>query len=292
LSIIRADVCGGILKKIADEYKNIHIFIKNINDSMFDIETRALIYKYIIFYVFCQYITLIPSNVNVKLRKDAAQNAANPLPDISVQEEINEKIFDAFAGRDDDPTLGGNMEQLNDMICKVLFKYAEVFSENKNKINRTFEDIYSGALNVKYREKEEMKKYFENMTQEERDVEKVLMMHKMGKWNEGTKKTVYTYDKQKFDEEQAVIERLAATDSIYGDAAQDATGEDDLDNQEFIRGANGEKTRLYEADVEDDYRADYGDNMYRDNMDISDVGADGEEGDDNLDDENIQYYED
>ena len=100
-------------------------------------------------------------------------------------------------------------EELKSRISYLLFAICEVEMENKACINYSYKDIMKKVNRSKEREKKGIIEYLGAMSKEERKVEELFKMYKLGRWNVGQQRGLISYDKGTYERErQELIQQL------------------------------------------------------------------------------------
>jgi len=298
---IEKRIVDGVLTEILRVFEKVDVFIKNI--EFFDIKTRIKIYKYLWFRVIYEYIntTLSRKYINKTVHYDDAVEAAMEEDDLQLGDDISSKEIDESGAAAAADTTIVKMEE---NIYNILMRFFSHFSGDKQNLNKSYSDIFGGAMRAKYKEKEEMKAMFEKMNHDERKVEKTLMEIGMGKWKKGKSKSVFKYDKEAYKEDSeyfnqqmqnekisgifdavtrervglgADIEELFAPSAAAGDTEIPAAAEDDM---EWNFDEPSEKSKPAE-----DFEG-------RGDIDFADIPADGDEIENSIDDDYNVYMGD
>ena len=110
----------------------------------------------------------------------------------------------------DDTILQGNKLELSEKISNIIFVFVKMVSTNKKAINYNYKLLSDLLIRSKEKEKDNMTKYFENKTQEERDIETLFMNNRLEQWGVGQQKGLHTYMKDTYDKERDEIDRIAS----------------------------------------------------------------------------------
>lgn len=208
---IESRIINGVLEEILRVFEKVDVFIKNID--FFDIKTRIKIYKYLWFRVIYEYIknTLSRKYINKTAHYEDAAEAAMEEDDLQFGDDISSKEL-GTSGADTDTTI----VKMEENIYNILMRFFSHFLMDKQNLNKSYSDIFGGAMRAKYKEKEEMKAMFERMNHDERKVEKTLMEIGMGKWKKGKSKSVFKYDKEAYKEDSEYFNQQMQNEKISG----------------------------------------------------------------------------
>ena len=91
-----------------------------------------------------------------------------------------------------------------------------MFCDSKKIINNTYESIMNKILISKEKEKDNITEYFQELTDDDRNIENIFKTHKLGKWSKGLQKGLTQYDVDTYDEERENLEKQAIKDLKLG----------------------------------------------------------------------------
>ena len=167
----------------------------------------------------------------------------------------------------------GNQRELKMRVAEMLLAFLDMESGNKGETDMSYKDIDNRIRMSKQQEKKMITDFFRNMDSDERQVEYVLKMQKLGRWNVGMQKGLVHYDKDTYDRERNEL-FMRLNDPL-------ATAADDID-----AALNSREVADLEAEAEADADA------YAD-KEAYDIGGLGEEyGDGNYYEENVDDQDD
>ena len=293
---IEKRIIDGVLTEILRIFEKVDLFIKSID--FFDINTRIKIYKYLWFRVIYEYInaTLSQKFINKTARYDEAIEAAIEEEDLQIGDDISAKEIENRSYAAADTTI----IKMEENVYNILMRFFSHFTADKQNLNKSYDDIFGGAIRAKNKEKEEMKAMFERMNHDERKVEKTLMEIGMGKWKKGKSKSVFKYDKDAYREDSEYFNQQMQNEKITGvfDAVtRERVGFGMMAAEEILAAAAAAEEANTEmpadaAAVEEwnfdelSERAKPVDEFEgRGDIDIMDIPADGDEVDNSLDDD-------
>ena len=103
----------------------------------------------------------------------------------------------------------GNKEHLKKRISELLYVYVNMDMNNKKTLDLSYSEIEKKVTRSKLDEKRLITDYLKNMDDDERRVEDMKKMLKLGRWNVGLRKGLVDYDKERYTEERNnLIEQL------------------------------------------------------------------------------------
>jgi len=100
----------------------------------------------------------------------------------------------------------------------LLLVLAQMTSTRISSTREALESLRRRLLVAKEKEKDQITNFLKNMTDEQREIENLMKNNKLGKWAKGQSKELYSYTKESYDAEMAVIESLEANDVQLQDA--------------------------------------------------------------------------
>jgi hypothetical protein len=233
--------------------------------SLFDKKTIYLLHSYCWYSVIHEYIqcALDPNIINidmVEIKRTKRQqmkdleNISNFIESTSLDDE------DAIVQMEIRNT---DVRKIKERVCSLLYTYLSIEMKNKEVIDHQYNEISRRVRRAKDEEKKMITDYLEGMEDDERKIEDMLKKHKQGRWNVGTQKGVFIYDKDTYDNERELAlirltKDLDANKTVYTETSVDA---DEL--QQF---ENAETDQFYEDEANgiSHFGEDYMDQGYYD----------------------------
>jgi hypothetical protein len=261
--------------------------------AIFDKETTYILFQYLFYSVIYEYIQLSENPEVLKInrlehkkqKQTNQQIQKNQTGEIyGLDEEIDEEIDEETNNTQQDEIINlqvqeGNVENIKIRIVELLRVILTIEKENKNAINKSYKTVSEKVIRSKLEEKKTITDYFKNLSNDERKLEKVLKVLKMGRWNLGLQKGVFQYDKEIYDNEHNDIIQLLTNENGKNDnehiiqplqeeiqTTVEEMERDELQNQEndendeyggHIYG-DGENDGVYYENDQDDY-GEFGD---------------------------------
>ena len=189
-----------IVKQVGDKQMTYYSFLKN--------ETTMLLMKYCFYTCICIFIEsasntmVVQTNVNeykdnVRAAKEEMnETLGNVITETNTTEE-NQEYVDALQEID----ISDVTHDLNVKITDLIVAMLNIEMENKKVVNLSYKDIEDGMRRERQNERQAMIQYLGNMAPEQRRIEDLSKMHKLGNWNVGNQDAIWKYDKQRFDDE-------------------------------------------------------------------------------------------
>ena len=120
----------------------------------------------------------------------------------SIRVSVNEDYQDVLNDLEENNIVMDTPEELKTRISYLLIAICEVEMENKMCIDYSYTDIMKKVNRSKEREKKGIIEYLGAMSKEERKVEELFKMYKLGRWNVGQQRGLVTYDKETYERER------------------------------------------------------------------------------------------
>lgn len=120
----------------------------------------------------------------------------------SIRVSVNEDYQDVLNDLEENNIVMDTPEELKTRISYLLIAICEVEMENKTCIDYSYTDIMKKVNRSKEREKKGIIEYLGAMSKEERKVEELFKMYKLGRWNVGQQRGLVTYDKETYERER------------------------------------------------------------------------------------------
>lgn len=221
-----------VIKQIGNKQMSYYSFLNN--------ETTMLIMKYCFYTCICIFIEstsnnmLIQTNMNeyktnVRREKDEMnESLGNIITETNTTEE-NQEYVDVLQEID----ISDVSHDLKVNISNLIIAILNIELENKKVINMSYKDIENSMRRERQDERESMIKYLGNMVQEQRRLEEMSKIHKLGNWNVGNQEAIWKYDKKRFDNEMEQGEFFEFQNKITStNAEQEEIELDDMLEQE------------------------------------------------------------
>lgn len=166
---------------------------KKIIYSVLDKRIITLLIEYYLLKIFSTYIDL--TNNPLMLKRVS--------PDLQEAEQEEER------GELTESMVKGNINSLKTNIAKLLVGYIKVMRETKNTIDVSYDQIMDKVFKLKEKEKDTFTDRLQALTDEERNVDTILKINKLGAWNKGLMKGLKEYDPENYDQEREIMTKIA-----------------------------------------------------------------------------------
>ena len=144
-------------------------------------------------------------------------------------EETETKVDLGMSSRNivDTRILTGNKKTLKEKTAELLVTFMEIFENEKNNINISYEEIQDRVFKLREREKDMVTDKLKAMTDEGRDIDTVFKILKQGIYSKGLEKGLTMYDKDFYErpEEQELRDEMEKAERRIRKKNKDATDE-------------------------------------------------------------------
>jgi hypothetical protein len=251
-----------ILSKEIPSYNSINY--KNITETpIFNERTSYLLFEYLFLLTIFSYVKIGLSDMTIlkpyhKRQKDNTENnTVESIEDNVTKNDIVEIITseDVFINQ-------GNKRALRRKVADLLITYIDIMMKHKHNIDRSYDNILDTIFKLKEKEKDTFTDRLKALTNEQRDVDTILKINKLGVWNKGLQKGLTTYVKETYDEERefgekmAQYEKLILKTKMLNDKNRNSSLEDFMEQQQIDNEIN------YDNDVMHLMNDDYQDGNY------------------------------
>jgi hypothetical protein len=206
-----------LLSKYTPSFTSMKINEDKILKPVFDETTSRFIFEYYLLRVLINFIDLSDDDEMIVSSMDDAE--------VEYMEDRERRIV-----RQKDATLlTGNKKELRQKTAELLIVFMEILNNEKKLINVSYEDIHDRVFKLREREKDLITDRLKHMTDEERDVDRILQSNKLGMWGKGLQKGLTTFDGEYYDKEQDLRDDQLQTERNIMRTNSDAN-EDNIDS--------------------------------------------------------------
>ena len=137
--------------------------------------------------------------------------------------------------------LTGNKKELRQKVSELLISFMDIFRNEKQTIDITYEDIQDKVFKLREREKDMVTDRLKAMTDEERDADTILKVTKQGLYSKGLQKGLTMYDKDFYEDEQNLRDEMLKAERKIRSKNKDAIDENiDILVDEYMEQTNNE----------------------------------------------------
>ena len=241
--------------------------------SIFDKDTSKLIFEQYFLILLNEYKNLSENeSMLFYTNKDERDLNVDEIFTIENLEEREKKTEVVGVRFENEANMQGNKKNLQVSISNLLLTYLNIMQDHKDIIDRSYDEIMDKVFKIAEREKDTFTDRKKSMTDDERNVDSILQINKLGVWSKGLQKGLTTYTKETYDDERDLmekiteIERKVRKNGQVNDNNVDQYMEDYLEETEADNAAENEAydithmTEDYDdGNFESDEVEDYGD---------------------------------
>ena len=213
------DSISNILQIIGEKCGNIFKIMNNtpyftsINynglakHSVFDQRLSILITEYYVLEVLNVYVELT-QDVNMLYVEKERTNIFEDVFTVESldDEEVRTNII--IQNTDDELLLEGNKKVLKTNIADLLLVYLELLHKSVDVVSISYDTVMETVFKLNEAEKKTFTDLRSKMTDEQRNVDKVMKVTKLGDWGKGLKTGITRYDAEMYDEEKEMMEKI------------------------------------------------------------------------------------
>jgi len=225
--------------------------------SIFDKRMSTLLYEYYMLLVFTEYISLAknPEMITRMLVRSESDEDDIFSSDFLVEQQLR------FT-ETEQQYMEGDVVKLQENVGSLLVAYITMMMDSKDTINLSYDTIMDRVFKLKETEKYTFTDRLKNLSEEEREVDTILKINKLGVWSKGLNKGIKEYDPENYDQEKDMMEKIAQVErnvrknTNVTDQNVDIFLEDAMDDIEADEFANADEFRMGGMDDDDDINGD------------------------------------
>jgi len=164
--------------------------------------------------------------------------------------------------------LEGQAEITDTIVAKYIIRLLRHFEVEKKLLNLNNEMIVERTLKIREKEKNRVTKNFQDLSIQQREIEKIMMNHRLGEWSVGLTRALYVYDEDQYEKERERLEKDALEEIKLGKMGADTEMTRSIYKLDMIAEEQAEQAAWKEAyDIsdlpdDDDYGERDGDEGY------------------------------
>ena len=191
---------------------------------IFDERTSKLLFEYYFLTILDKYMSL-SNDENMVVREKRNEMDQDQLFSVEYIEDrvtmtdtnmIEENVYNI-------QLLKGNKKVLRQQISGLLVSYIKIMNNHKELIDTSYDIIMDRIFKLKEKEKNMFTDRLKDITDEERNVDTILKINKLGVWSKGLQKGLTTYVKENYDEERDFMEKMDEYEKVLRKKNKNAT---------------------------------------------------------------------
>jgi hypothetical protein len=206
---------------------------------VFDERTSKMLYEFYFLRILIQYMDLTDDEdmvVTVVENPEVVQElfTVDSLEENEIRAEFREKVTRQSAS-----LISGNKKELKQFVAQLMISFLNIMENQKDKIDISYAEIRDNIFKLKESEKEGITDRLKSLTDEDRQLDTILKINKLGVWGKGLKKGLTVYDKDMYEEEGEFRDKMEKAERLIRKRNRDATNEninqyleDYMENQE------------------------------------------------------------
>ena len=111
--------------------------------------------------------------------------------------------------------------------CRLLFSFIDIMQKHRDDIDVTYFQVSDINFKVRETEKQIITSRLEALTDEERDLDTIKKINKLGVWNAGLQKSLKVHVKESYDAERDFTEKMKQAERAIR-RQHNKTGEEDI----------------------------------------------------------------
>jgi len=185
-----------------------------IQKSIFDRKTSLLLFENYFLQAIMEYIRLSSDESMLVREAPVREDAIIDAQSLDNDEDMEQRLGFTGTGYSllDRSTLSvqiGNLKDLKEKTAELILCYLNIMSDHKNTIDFSYGRIMDLVFKTREKEKDTFTDRLKDKTDEERNVDTLLKINKLGEWSKGLQKGLTSYVKENYDEERDYMEELA-----------------------------------------------------------------------------------
>jgi hypothetical protein len=196
-----------VLSQDTPSYSSIKYNTKEIK-PIFDEKTSKLLYEFYFLKTIQAYINLTDDE-NMIVREIKKQ--------VDVDELFTVDYLDETVGVEpayNTQLVKGNKKELRQKVSSLLLMYVKIMNNHKEDVNTSYDIIMDRVFKLKEKEKDLFTDRLQNISDEERNVDTILKINKLGVWSKGLQKGLTTYVKENYDEELEFMNKMNQYENV------------------------------------------------------------------------------
>jgi hypothetical protein len=207
-----------------------------------DERTSRYLFEYYLLRILISYINLSDED-NMIVTEVKKNVEVTDIFTVEYIEETETRVDLGITSRTKENTkiLTGNKKELRQKVSELLIAFMDIFRNEKQTIDITYEDIQDKVFKLREKEKDMVTDRLKSMTDEERDADTILKVTKQGLYSKGLQKGLTMYDKDFYEDEQNLRDEMLKAERKIRSKNKDANDENiDILVDEYMEQKNNE----------------------------------------------------
>jgi hypothetical protein len=228
--------------------------------SIFDRRLCLMLYKF-------YFLNTIYNIINLVNDNDIIKN--NIIPTTSIVEvSITDELLDDNYDDDELELVSGIKKDVSIKLVNIIESFLEIICSNKKNIDYNYKNLNSLIINAKNKEKNTITDYLKELSDENREIENIYKIHKLGKWSVGEQKGFRIYQKETYDTERdklienSLLEMKLGKNDMVTDMNRDIFIIDELYEQQNIKEIEDEVNDISQLGEDNDNFGEFEESEY------------------------------
>jgi len=179
-------------------FSTIH-YNEHVLYPVFDERTSKMLYEYYLLKVLTEYTNLAEDEQMI-VSVEPRQEEQSDIVSLAFVDAMETRAVEP-PKRQDFGILRGNKKELKQLVTNLLISFLTIMDDYKDTINFSYDQIKDNIFKLREKEKHKITDRLKSLTDEERNVDTMLKINKLGLWGKGLQKGLTVYDKENYDEE-------------------------------------------------------------------------------------------
>jgi len=218
-----------------------------------------------------------------KQRRSDISEKSDPEGGLFSQEgELDENQYEPYDDLMEVQIVSGQRDDLKTRIANLLVTYIDIIQKNKTLVDYSYEEIAADVRSSKLKEKNMIINRLQKLTIEERRVENMMKIYRLGKWNVGQQRGLFEYDvaTQERERQDLIEQGVQDNEEIYNlaisglnmDEAVDAADIHQIQREDDAQVAIDDHNEMFDfGNLGENYDEGYDPDGYREEEDFVDT---------------------
>lgn len=175
--------------------------------AIFDKRTSLLLYENYLLQSLMEYIKLADTDAMIVREIDRNPDSGADVDGVYTSEYAEDKE-QRLIPRLETAVFLGNKKELKTKIAQLLVVYLNIMKDHKNIVDLSYDKIMDAVFKSKEREKSTFTTRLHDLSDEERNIDTMLKINKLGVWSKGLQKGMTTYMKNTYDDERDAMQSM------------------------------------------------------------------------------------
>jgi hypothetical protein len=173
----------------------------NVLKPVFDERTSKMLYEYYLLRVLINYIDLTDEDDMIVTTFEKPMDVQDVFSVDYLEERETRANFSETVQIERSGIVRGNKKELKQIITKLFVAFFNIMDNQKQEVDISYDKIRDFIFQLKEKEKNRITDRLKALTDEDRELDTILKINKLGVWSKGLQKGLTTYDKEMYEEE-------------------------------------------------------------------------------------------